>query len=258
MVESETKNASYDKIHQVSGTDAEPTIARFQQFLKFETVSATASSTGAYKECARFLKEELESLSALSDVHYLEESPDHSPVVVAKWKGKDESLPVLLLNSHYDVVPADISKWTVPAFEGLRKEGKIYGRGSQDMKCVCMQYIEAIRTLTKLHPEWKPERNIYLTFVPDEEFGGGGMAAFLDSKLYKSIPGIALALDEGLASTTNTFDVFYGERLRKFQSMMQYTSLLLLLSQKSNSLIFVSLVGRCRCRRSDRPWKSVH
>lgn len=40
------------------------------------------------------------------------------------------------------------------------------------------------------------------------------MAAFLESSLYKSFSsGIALALDEGLASTTNTMDVFYGERL---------------------------------------------
>ena len=40
------------------------------------------------------------------------------------------------------------------------------------------------------------------------------MAAFLDSQLYKTLPaGIALALDEGLASTTDTFQVFYGERL---------------------------------------------
>jgi aminoacylase len=39
------------------------------------------------------------------------------------------------------------------------------------------------------------------------------MAAFLSSKLYKSLPGIALALDEGLASTTDTYAVFYGERL---------------------------------------------
>lgn len=45
------------------------------------------------------------------------------------------------------------------------------------------------------------------------EVGGGGMASFLDSALYRSLPGIALALDEGLASTTDTFSVFYGERL---------------------------------------------
>jgi len=39
------------------------------------------------------------------------------------------------------------------------------------------------------------------------------MAAFLSSKLYNSLPGIAIALDEGLASTNNSYSVFYGERL---------------------------------------------
>lgn len=204
------------KILKLSGEEAENAIGRFQEFLRFETVSATAPSTGAYKECATFLVEQLKAVSVLENIHLLEEAPDHSPVVVAKWKGKDETLPVLLLNSHYDVVPADTTAWSVKPFEGLRKDGKIYGRGSQDMKCVCMQYIEAIRKVSELNPDWKPERNIYLTFVPDEEIGGSGMAAFLDSKLYKSLSGVALALDEGLASTTNTFDVFYGERLRKF------------------------------------------
>lgn len=136
-------------------------------------------------------------------------------MVVAHWPGKDPTLPVLLLNGHYDVVPADLAAWTVPPFGAVRgADGKIYGRGTQDMKCVCMQYIEAIRQLHATEPGWQPERDIYLTFVPDEEIGGAGMAAFLDSDLYKHrLPGIALALDEGLASTTNVFDVFYGERL---------------------------------------------
>jgi aminoacylase len=39
------------------------------------------------------------------------------------------------------------------------------------------------------------------------------MAAFLDSDLYRSLPGIALALDEGLANPSDVYSVFYGERL---------------------------------------------
>ena len=78
----------------------------------------------------------------------------------------------------------------------------------------CIQYMEAIRKLHNTKPNFQPERSIYLSFVPDEEVGGSGMAAFLSSDLYKSrLPGIAIALDEGLASTTNTYSVFYGERL---------------------------------------------
>lgn len=190
----------------------ERAIASFQAFLKFPTVSVTAPDTGAYEKCATYLIQQLESLKVLSDIHTLPESPPHSPVVVAHWKGTDEALPVILLNSHYDVVPAEESDWTVPPFEGLRKDGNIYGRGTQDMKCVCIQYIEALRKLAQLN--FQPTRSIYLTFVPDEEVGGSGMAAFLESHLYKhELPGIALALDEGLASTNNVFSVFYGERL---------------------------------------------
>jgi len=203
----------------LSDDEAQAAIERFQEFLRFETISATAYTNGAYVECAKFLKRELESIVGkdgeplLQEIHLLPEAPDHSPVVVAHWPGKDSSSPILLLNSHYDVVPADLEAWTVPPFGAVRKENKIYGRGTQDMKCVCMQYIEAVRSLYQLNPDWQPERDIYLTFVPDEEIGGAGMAAFLDSDLYKNLPGIALALDEGLASTTNVFDVFYGEPL---------------------------------------------
>ena len=88
----------------------------------------------------------------------------------------------------------------------------MYGRGAQDMKCVCVQYIEAIRKLHSMDPEFRPERTIHLTFVPDEEVGGSGMGAFLSSTLYKSMPGVALALDEGLASMDETYSLFYGER----------------------------------------------
>lgn len=42
------------------------------------------------------------------------------------------------------------------------------------------------------------------------------MAAFLESDLYRSLPGIALALDEGLASTNEILSVFYGERIPWF------------------------------------------
>lgn len=155
-----------DRVITLTGAEAEAAVQRFCKFLQFPTVSSLAVETGAYKTCAAWLLNELQSSDSFDDAFYLPEAPEHSPVVVALWKGIDETLPVLLLNSHYDVVPAE--NWTVPPFEGIRKEGKIYGRGTQDMKCVCMQYLEAIVKIRRLNPEWKPARNIYLTFVPDE------------------------------------------------------------------------------------------
>ena len=103
---------------------------------KRRAVSCLSPSTGAYKEAANYLISELSSIPCLDKIHLLHEAPDQSPVVVARWKGSDDDLPAVLLNIHYDVVPASKEDWTAELFEGLRKDGKIYGRGAQDMKCV--------------------------------------------------------------------------------------------------------------------------
>ena len=121
---------------KLSKDESDAAVDSFCKFIRFPTVSATAPKTGAYKECAKYIVEQLQSIPCLCDIHLLPEAPDHSPVVVACWKGLDESLPIILLNSHYDVVPALKEDWTVEPFDGVKKDGKIYGRGAQDMKCV--------------------------------------------------------------------------------------------------------------------------
>ncbi|OWY91208.1 ACY1-like metalloprotease, partial [Phytophthora megakarya] len=100
----------------------------------------------------------------------------------ATWKGEDPTLPGIILNSHYDVVPAVAEHWEFDPFDAkVLDDGRIYGRGTQDMKSVCIQYVEAVHTL--MASGFKPTRNIYLLFVPDEEIGGAqGMETFLESK----------------------------------------------------------------------------
>lgn len=49
--------------------------------------------------------------------------------------------------------------------------------------------------------------------ITDEEVGGElGMKAFLESKEWKEL-NVGFALDEGLASPTDEFTVFFGERM---------------------------------------------
>lgn len=43
-----------------------------------------------------------------------------------------------------DVVPAERDKWTVDPWAATVRDGAVYGRGTQDMKCVSIQYLEAI------------------------------------------------------------------------------------------------------------------
>ena len=91
------------------------------------------------------------------------------PIVVMTWTGTEPSLPSIVLNSHTDVVPVFPEKWTHPPFAAeMDAEGKIFARGSQDMKCVGMQYLAAIRALKNQGIALK--RTIHVVFVPGEFF----------------------------------------------------------------------------------------
>jgi len=55
-----------------------------------------------------------------------------------KIQGSDETLLPYMLCSHMDVVPAEKDKWSVDPFEGVIKDGHIYGRGTVDVKDTLM------------------------------------------------------------------------------------------------------------------------
>lgn len=81
------------------------------------------------------------------------------------WVGTQPDLPSVVLNSHTDVVPVFPENWTRPPFGAeIDEEGKIYARGTQDMKCVGMQYLAAIRALKKDGVTLK--RTIHVVYVP--------------------------------------------------------------------------------------------
>ena len=70
-------------------------------------------------------------------------------------------LPTLLLNSHTDVVPVYPDQWKHDPFAAVKEEnGDIYARGTQDMKSVGIQHIEAIRRLKEEGVRFK--RTIHL------------------------------------------------------------------------------------------------
>lgn len=87
------------------------------------------------------------------------------PVVVLSWQGADPALPSIMLNSHMDVVPVSREHWEVDPFAAhKRPNGDIVARGTQDMKCVGMWYLEAVRKLKEAGTSLL--RTIHLTFVP--------------------------------------------------------------------------------------------
>ncbi|KAG0475295.1 hypothetical protein HPP92_014981 [Vanilla planifolia] len=184
--------------------DDDATIARFQEYLRIDTSHPSPD----YAAATRFLLAQAESLGLSAKT--LEFAPG-KPLVLLSWPGLRPSLPSLLLNSHTDVVPAESHKWHHPPFSAFTdSDGKIVSRGSQDMKCVGIQYLEAIRRLKA--KGFSPDRSIHLSFVPDEEIGGrDGVGAFVKSNQFLEL-NVGVVLDEGLASPGEEYRVFYGER----------------------------------------------
>lgn len=86
--------------------------------------------------------------------------------LLAVLKGSGARRPLILLN-HMDVVPADASRWAVPPFSGMVKDGRIYGRGAQDMKSEgILQLITVIRAQRE---GLKLDRDILFLGTADEE-----------------------------------------------------------------------------------------
>ena len=184
--------------------DENPTLERFRDYLKIPTVKGY----GNHARCISFLRTCCDQLGFTAEIVELE---DGNPILYTSFQGSDKSLPALLLNSHYDVVPAVDAMWTVSPFGAdMTENGNIYARGTQDMKCVGMQYLEALSRLKA--SGYVPMRSIYVLFVPDEETGGEkGMGLFAATELLKSWH-VGFIMDEGLANPSDTFLVFNGER----------------------------------------------
>lgn len=119
------------------------------------------------------------------------------PVVILTWVGTHPDLKSIVLNSHMDVVPVFEEFWTHKPFSAdMDDEGRIFARGSQDMKCVGMQYLGALRYFKRMGMRFK--RTIHCTFVPEEELGGvGGMRDFVHDHKFKDL-NVGFSLDEGV------------------------------------------------------------
>ncbi|KAG7214002.1 hypothetical protein KM043_001372 [Ampulex compressa] len=179
-------------------------VENFREYLRIPSVQPNIN----YDDCVSFLHKQAQNLGLQYKVYNVHPS---KPIVVLTWVGTHPAEPAILLNSHMDVVPVFADKWTYPPFSAhMDEQGNIYARGSQDMKCVGIQYLEAIRRL-KLTGE-RFRRTIHVSFVPDEEIGGVlGMKDFVHTEDFKAL-NIGFAMDEGVASPTENFYMFYGER----------------------------------------------
>ncbi len=97
------------------------------------------------------------------------------PNVVGTWKGSGGGRK-LIFNGHVDVVPTgEEGKWTHSPWSGDFVDGRVYGRGSADMKAGCVVNLMVVRALQKAGV--RLQGDVILESVVDEENGGNGTLA---------------------------------------------------------------------------------
>lgn len=78
--------------------------------------------------------------------------------------------PGVVLSAHTDVVPVEGQDWSSPPFAAALREGRLYGRGSTDMKgflASVLAYVPAFAAAARATP-------VHLAFSYDEEIGCAG------------------------------------------------------------------------------------
>ncbi len=137
-----------------------------------EKIAAKLRALGLDVEMLTTRFDELAGHPAFDDDGF---SPDSRVNVVARWPGSSRASGQgsLLLNGHVDVVsPGDAALWRDDPWSGVVRDGRLFGRGSCDMKAGVTAGIFAIETLRRIG--YCPAHDLLISSVIGEESGGVG------------------------------------------------------------------------------------
>ena len=126
-----------------------------------------------YVDCVELLAGTLEQMGFETERYDATDRPEHTalhprPNIVGT-RSPTGKRPLVHLNGHFDVVPAG-DGWTIDPFAGEVRQGRLYGRGSADMKAGLACAIFAADALRRADLE--PLGTIQISGTVDEESGG--------------------------------------------------------------------------------------
>jgi succinyl-diaminopimelate desuccinylase len=172
------------------------------------SIDTTVPPGRNYPKISQILASELRDLGAKPSVSLISEetirrrvSPEVGlkgprPNTYATLEGEEKG-PWILMNGHIDVVPADPSGWSNDPFDPVVKGGKIYGRGSADMKGSSACQIFAMKAMVETGVRFRGK--ITPTFTTDEEVGGySGVNFLVDKHVITKDVDYCLSTDSGI------------------------------------------------------------
>ncbi|NDJ84963.1 MAG: M20/M25/M40 family metallo-hydrolase [Chloroflexi bacterium] len=162
-----------DPINDYLESNRERFLDEFRQLIAIPSVAA--QKRGIH-ECADWVMGRLRQLGA--EVQQFALPNDGSPVIVGEIGAGER---VLLVYNHYDVQPeAPLDLWDSPPFELTRRDGKLFGRGTNDDKGELLARIQAVEAWRETYGEL-PLR-IKFIFEGEEEIGSVNLPGWAESQ----------------------------------------------------------------------------
>ncbi len=120
------------------------------------------------REMVKYIIDQIKDIEGITYQTYMKVEPKESLLVWIKGKKPGKKL---VFNGHIDTfLVGETEGWDASPFSGLIKDGRVYGRGSCDMKAAIAGYITVIKAMALYQDEWDGE--ICFTFASDEESAG--------------------------------------------------------------------------------------
>ncbi|HFD17161.1 MAG TPA: acetylornithine deacetylase/succinyl-diaminopimelate desuccinylase family protein [Rhodospirillales bacterium] len=164
----------------------EELVALCRELVRVPTVNPPGAH---YRDCAELLGRWLRPLGFETRLLRAEGAPGDCARwprinIVARRESRRPG-PCVHFNGHLDVVPVG-EGWTVDPWAGELREGRLYGRGSCDMKGGIAAAVVAVAALLEIRPDIPGA--IEFSGTADEESGGFGGVAWLARRGFFSRP----------------------------------------------------------------------
>ena len=150
--------------------DKDEAIALLQDMIRFKTVN----SPGDELPLAEYIKGKLDEIEVEG---FVDDMGDNRGNVVGRVKGSGER-KALLFNGHLDTVPPGDIEWEHGPYSGDIADGKIYGRGSADMKGGLAAMLTALKAVKKAG--WELKGDFIYTATAGEETDSVGAVKYVD------------------------------------------------------------------------------
>lgn len=131
---------------------------------------------GTEGKMAGYVQKYLDDIGIETKTVPLEEDNDDRRSVVGRIPGKEEGSIVLC--GHLDTVGVKEENWNYPVLDATLEDGKIFGRGSADMKGGVAVILATSKKI--MESKKKPEKDVVLALTAAEESNYGGAYSLVE------------------------------------------------------------------------------